>query len=276
MFPGVSGFAWDTGHMLFLGVFFGVLAVIGGTLIAAFARSVRDFRRRRDPEICWETDFEDLPRSARHCRHEFTGEYKERVCERAFDCRTCAEHARLDERNSGVACAPDDETVYGFLMPNDRYYHRGHTWVRTEEDGTATIGLDDFGKRMAGAAETPEFPEVGSRISVNGVAWRTRRDGRRFRILSPLDGIVVATGGAGNAWYLKVKPEGDAFDLRHLLRGGEVRPWIMREMERLHRALASKGVGLSLADGGVPVDDFPAGYPGADWDAVWGEMFLEP
>jgi hypothetical protein len=32
----------------------------------------------------------------------------------------------------------------------------------------------------------------------------------------------------------------------------------------------------SLADGGVPVADIAAAYPGTDWDAVCGEMFLEP
>lgn len=32
----------------------------------------------------------------------------------------------------------------------------------------------------------------------------------------------------------------------------------------------------TLADGGVPVADIGAGYPEADWDAVCGEMFLEP
>jgi hypothetical protein len=32
----------------------------------------------------------------------------------------------------------------------------------------------------------------------------------------------------------------------------------------------------SLADGGVPVADIAAAYPKTDWDAVCGEMFLEP
>ncbi len=65
-------------------------------------------------------------------------------------------------------------------------------------------------------------------------------------------------------------------DTRHLLRGAEVRPWMMREMERLHASLSTEGLGVALADGGVPVDDFSKAYPEADWDGVLGEMFLEP
>ena len=61
---------------------------------------------------------------------------------------------------------------------------------------------------------------------------------------------------------------------RHLLRGAEVRPWLLREMERLQMALTAEGAVPTLADGGVPVADISASYPRADWDAVCGEMFL--
>jgi hypothetical protein len=37
----------------------------------------------------------------------------------------------------------------------------------------------------------------------------------------------------------------------------------------------SIGIGMSLADGGVPVEDLSQGYPEADWDTVLGDMFLE-
>ena len=65
--------------------------------------------------------------------------------------------------------------------------------------------------------------------------------------------------------------------MRHLLSGAEVKPWLMREMERLQLALTMEGASVpSLADGGVPVRDIAAAYPQTDWDAVCGEMFLEP
>src|ERR1017187_7935237 len=66
-------------------------------------------------------------------------------------------------------------------------------------------------------------------------------------------------------------------DFRHLLRGAEVWPWLMREMERLQITLSAEvGAAATLADGGVPVKDIAAAYPEANWDAVCGEMFLEP
>jgi len=95
--------------------------------------------------------------------------------------------------------------------------------------------------------------------------------------LAPIDGEVIATGGPEQDWYLKVKPEAagePAF--RHLLRGPEVKPWILRELERLQLALSAEGAAPTLADGGVPVADIAASYPEADWDAVCGHMFLRP
>jgi len=47
-------------------------------------------------------------------------------------------------------------------------------------------------------------------------------------------------------------------------------------LERLQLTLSVEGAAPSLADGGVPVADIAASYPAADWDAVCGEMFLEP
>ena len=90
-----------------------------------------------------------------------------------------------------------------------------------------------------------------------------------------MNGEVVATADPPNGWYLKVKPDGGQLDARHLLRGAEIRPWIAREMERLRSALAPGDGALTLADGGVPVDDIAANYPDANWDAVCGEIFLQ-
>ena len=71
-----------------------------------------------------------------------------------------------------------------------------------------------------------------------------------------------------------MKPLNGHFDVRHLLGSGEVKPWMMRELERLQFALGSGAP--SLADGGVPVADIAEAYPAGNWDTVCGEMFLEP
>ncbi len=278
MLPGVSGFQWDAGHVIFLGLFFSVVAVIAATIVMAARRAVHGWSDGKTAVIRWKASFADLPEAARRCRHELTGEARDRVCKNGFQCGRCDEHAKLMELRSAT---PEPEgpragLIHGFSMPPDRSYHRGHAWARPEADGTVTVGLDDFGERLIGTPESVELPPPGSMLRAHDAGWQAMRKGVTVRILSPVDGVVVATGGKKQGWYLRVQPGPDGADLRHLLTGREVRPWLVREMERLSRSLSAAGMGPSLADGGTPVDDFPKACPKADWDDIWGEMFLDP
>jgi len=280
MFPGVYGFSWSPGYLVFLGLFFSVGLVIAGTLILAVFRALRDFRSRKADSIAWKVDFSDLPEASRSCRHELTGETVRRVCERGFDCRECAGHVEFERRRSQVparpASGPARSTVYGYEMPPDRLYHRGHTWVRSEDDGTLLVGLDDFAARLLGTPDQVVLPGPGEQLAANGAAVQLRRGRSRVRILSPVDGEVIEAGGEGTGWRLRLRPASARPDLSHLLRAHEVGPWILREIDRLRIMLAGGASHATFADGGLPVGDLTQACPEADWDAVWSDAFLQP
>ncbi len=271
MLPWNYGFHWNAATMIFMGAFYTVLTIVAFTVINAALRAWRDLRARRVEAIRWDAEFHGLSARDRQCRHVLTGEFSRRECPNGFDCRKCETHAKLMARQGAAQPEPDD--FFGMSYPADRAYHRGHAWLRREPERMATVGLDDLGSRLLGAPDALELPPTGSRVSVNGTAWRARKRNAEVRVLSPVDGEVVETGGPEQGWYLKVKP--DSADDRHLLRGSEVRAWLMRELERLQLALTAEGATPTLADGGVPVGDMAGGCPQADWDAVCGEMFLE-
>ena len=274
MFPWNYGFEWNASHIIFLGAFYTVLVVVATTVAFAWWRARGELRAEKVEEVRWHSDFHDLPASDRACRHVLTGEFRSRECPHAFDCREFETHARLIERHPLELPAEPEEEICGLSFPLNRFYHRGHTWAHLELDGTITVGLDDLGRRLIGVPDAVDLPQPGTRIHSNGTAFRVHKRGADVRVLAPVDGEVVETGGPGAKWYLRVRP--DPLDVRHLLRGTEIRPWLMREMERLQLALSAEGAAPALADGGVPVADIAAAYPEADWDAVCGEMFLEP
>ncbi len=276
MLPWIYGFNWNAGHIIFLGAFYAVLAVVTATVAAAAIRSKRALRADQAEAIRWHSDFESMPASGQSCRHVLTAEFQSRQCPHAFDCRECETHAKLIERHPLPRVAEPEEDVFGMAFPLDRFYHRGHTWARLEKDGTVLVGLDELGARLLGRPDALVLPKPGDRVHANGAAFHARRRNAEVRVISPLDGEVVETGSAERGWYLRVKPAGiDAKAFQHLLRGAEIKPWIQREMERLQLALTAEGAAPALADGGVPVSDIAAAYPAADWDAVCGEMFLE-
>ena len=276
MFPWNYGFQWNPAHVIFLGAFYAVLATLSATLIAAARRARRDVRASREESIRWQSDFHDLPRRDRACRHALTGEIPGRVCSNGFDCRVCRIHGALVERHPAAAAQAPEEEVLGMSFPLDRFYHRGHTWARPEPDGTVTVGLDELGARLLGTPDSIELPQPGAAVQVNGAASRIRKRNAEVRLLAPVDGEVLETGGTGRGWLLKIAPAASGeLAFRHLLRGAEIRPWLLGEIERLQLALTAEGAAPALADGGVPVPDIAAAYPAADWDAVCAEMFLE-
>jgi glycine cleavage system H lipoate-binding protein len=269
MFPGVDGFHWSFGHVLFLGLFFGVALTIVFTVMRAVWRTLNDLRSEQSAEICWNLEFEELPQSERRCRHELAGRVAERTCPNAFDCRRCTEYEKF-------ACLPAaaPNTTFGLDYPAGRLYHRGHTWVQPESDGTYTIGLDDLAGHLIGSPDAIDFPPPGSEIETHGTAWLIRKGRAEMRVRAPLGGTVVETGGPEQGWYLKVRPEGLP-NLRHLLRGPEVSAWLSKELERLQIQLGGSDTAPSLADGGILMNGLMDAMPDADWDTALSATFLE-
>ena len=274
MLPWNYGFHWSAGSVIFLGAFYTVLVIVLTTVVSAVWRARRTVAAQGAGAIRWRSEFHDLPQSDRACRHALTGEMPGRVCPNAFDCRRCETHAALVAARPAASAAPVEEEVFGMTVPLDRLYHRGHTWVRPETDGTVTVGLDELGRRLLGTPDAVELPAPGERVQVSGPAWRIWKRGAGVRVLCPVDGEVVEAGGPYCGWYLRVKPTTSGFDFRHLLAPAEVKPWFLREMERLQLALSMEGA-PTLADGGALVMDIAGGYPQADWDAVCSAMFLQ-
>ncbi len=276
MFPWNYGFHWGIASYLFLGAFYTVLLVVAATLACAFWRAHRTLRSGAGERVRWQSDFHDLPASDRVCRHVLTGELQRRECPHAFDCRECTTHEKLVLHQPKPADAMGSD-IFGMSFPADRFYHRGHTWAHPEPDGTVTIGLDDLAVRLLGTPDEVILPKPGATLCANGAAFRVRRREADVRIISPVDGEVVETGGVDRAFFLRVKPASGKIDTRHLLSGAEVKPWMSHELERLQLVLGSEGASVPcLPDGGVPVRDIASAYPGMDWDIVCGAMFLEP
>jgi hypothetical protein len=275
MFPWVYGFEWHPGYLIFLGVFFTVAVVVAGTVLYALWRSFRAVHRKQEGRIYWHTVFEDLAPEERRCRHAITGELPERCCDREFDCRGCRMHARLlnSDEAGARAAASEQAEVCGISLPLDRYYHRGHTWVREGEDGALLVGLDDLGRLLAGGDGIVELPAPGTELRVNEPAFRLRRNGVEARILSPVDGTVEGPACDGEA-LIRVRPAA-GFHTAHLLRGGEAAAWMRHELDRLQVALAASCGAATLADGGVAARDMGRSLAPREFDTACGLVFLD-
>jgi len=183
---------------------------------------------------------------------------------------------------------PEPFWVAGFQMHEGLHYHRGHTWARVEEDGTVTVGLDDFARRLLGPARQVRLPDVGGWIDQGERGAAVRVDGREAELIAPVEGEVLAVNaelGAhpqlatddpyGRGWLMRLRPVHLASDLRNLLSGSLARRFMEDAREVLDLRLMALS-GSVLHDGGEPAADLALHLPGADWQRLVGELLLAP
>ncbi len=126
-------------------------------------------------------------------------------------------------------------------VPSELKYRETHEWVRTEEDGTVTVGITDHAQELLGDLVFVELPEPGKTVSAGGECAVVESVKAASDVYSPLSGEVVAVNEAladapetvnddpyGAGWLFKLRPA-DALELDQLL-----------DAEAYHKAIESE------------------------------------
>lgn len=176
--------------------------------------------------------------------------------------------------------------VAGYQLPENLYYHRGHTWARALDAETVVVGLDDFARRLLGPAKGLKLPAVGDWLRQGDKGFAVQVDGRAADLVAPVEGEVLevnpdlrhtptlATGDPyGRGWVLKVRAANLAVNLRNLLSGRLARRWMEDSREGLDLRLMALS-GSVLQDGGEPMPDFARHLSPEDWKRLVGEFLL--
>ena len=108
-------------------------------------------------------------------------------------------------------------------------YTEDHEWVRTEDDGSATIGITDHAQDALGDIVFVEMPEVGRHFAKGDPACVVESVKAAADVKMPLAGTIVAVNDAlpddpakvntapmTDGWFLRVKPD-DATELDGLM-----------------------------------------------------------
>ncbi len=100
------------------------------------------------------------------------------------------------------------------------HYTEDHEWVRTEADGTATVGITDHAQDALGDIVFIEMPEVGRRMAKGEPACVVESVKAAADVKMPFAGTVVAVNDAlpddpakvntdpmNEGWFLRVRPD---------------------------------------------------------------------
>ena len=106
-------------------------------------------------------------------------------------------------------------------VPDNLKYTASHEWVRTEADGTVTVGITDFAQDALGDLVFIELPEVGRKLAAGESCAVVESVKAASDVYAPVAGEVIATNDALKdapeqlnadafaAWLWKMKPAGD-------------------------------------------------------------------
>ena len=113
-------------------------------------------------------------------------------------------------------------------VPADLKYTESHEWVRSEADGTVTIGITEFAQDALGDLVFVELPEVGRTLKAGEACAVVESVKAASDVYAPVAGTVTAVNeelrdkpeainaAAFEAWMYKLKPA-SAGDLAGLM-----------------------------------------------------------
>ncbi|AOI69051.1 glycine cleavage system protein H [Burkholderia ubonensis] len=102
-------------------------------------------------------------------------------------------------------------------VPADLKYTDEHEWIRTEADGTLTIGITDHAQSTLGDIVFLELPQVGKQVKAGDAVGVVESVKAASDIYSPVSGEVVAINAdaidtpeevnsdAYDTWLFKIK-----------------------------------------------------------------------
>lgn len=134
--------------------------------------------------------------------------------------------------------------IEGYKLPDELYYTKDHTWARVEDDGTVTVGMDAYGAKAAGNIEFIDLPMEEDEFE-SGEAFGSLESAKWVGgLLMPVGGTVIAVNEKiedelnllsedpyGEGWIIKIRPANLKDDLKALVHGDGVGPWLKKEIE---------------------------------------------
>ena len=103
--------------------------------------------------------------------------------------------------------------------PKELKYTKSHEWVRTEADGTLTVGITDHAQDLMGDMVFVELPAVGKQVTAGKECAVVESVKAASDVYAPVTGTVTAANNDlsdapdtvnkdpyGKGWMFKLKP----------------------------------------------------------------------
>ncbi len=134
--------------------------------------------------------------------------------------------------------------IEGYVLPEELFYTKDHTWARIEDDETVTVGIDDFAVKAAGEIEYIDLPMEDEEFEI-GEAFGSMESAKWVGgLIMPVSGTVIEVNEEiennlsilsedpyGKGWLIRVEPSNLNEDVKELIHGDEVEEWLKEEIK---------------------------------------------
>lgn len=153
----------------------------------------------------------------------------------------------------------------GFEVPQDYCFHPGHTWVVDEGRQNARVGIDAFASNLFGKIDSVDVADLNRWVRQGQPLVTITREGRSVDLLSPVEGVLTSVNHEvlknpnlvvddpyHNGWLCVIKAPEMMTNVKNLLQGPIVLPWMQNSLARLG-AMVQQLTPALAQDGGLPV-----------------------
>ena len=203
---------------------------------------------------------------------------------------------RAEERKAALAPAAQVSTKARFVIPKGYFFGKGHTWVELLSNGSTRIGPDDFVQKILGPIDQVNVIPVNNEVAKGEKLFTIRQGGKVMSFRAPISGRIAAFNDelthfpdmikkepykAG--WVVMIEPTDLAGEIKQLSIGNEAAQWLKEEIKRFRNFITEQtaaiagspslvptgrnafGTGVTLMDGGIPVNDVMEHSPQEVW-----------
>ena len=153
----------------------------------------------------------------------------------------------------------------GFDVPGGYCFHPGHTWVIDEGRQNARVGIDAFAGNLFGKIDSIELSDLNRWVRQGQKLCTVSREGESIDLLSPVEGVLISVNHEvlknpnlviddpyKNGWLCVVKAPEMTTNVKNLLQGPIVLPWMQNSLARIG-AMVQQLTPALAQDGGLPV-----------------------
>ena len=127
----------------------------------------------------------------------------------------------------------------------DRFYNSNHLWIKENDSGYVTVGIDELGLDSLGEMAYLTLPDVGTAVEVGKAMGTMEAAKMTGEIYAPVTGFVVEKNDAvlqnpllvnekpyDNGWLVKIEPTNWEDESAGMVTDNYLSAWIDAEIER--------------------------------------------